>query len=72
MFSGRNGSPALPKIDSTKSKLLTRLPGAKKRISIDWPFLIPGTFGETEGRKSNERNDFVTVFPDVVYMYDLG
>ena len=28
-FSGRSGSPALPKIDSTKSRLLTRLPGRR-------------------------------------------
>ncbi len=33
-FSGRYGSPPFPKMPSTKSRLLTRLPGAKKRISI--------------------------------------
>ena len=32
-FSTRNGLPPLPKMLSTKSRLLTRLPGAKKRTS---------------------------------------
>ena len=55
-FSGRNGSPALPKIDSTKSRLLTRPPGAKKRISIVFPASQPGTAGQTIGRSSSETN----------------
>ena len=51
---GQEGSPALPKIDSTKSRLLTRLPGAKKRVSIVLRGQTPGTSGPTSGRKSSE------------------
>src|ERR1700737_3680256 len=53
-FSGRNGLPAFPKMLSTKSRLLTRLPGAKNRISIDLSGVKPGTSGQTIGRKSSE------------------
>ena len=55
-FSGRYGSPALPKIDSTKSRLLTRPPGAKKRTSIVLSAQTPGTAGQTTGRSSSETN----------------
>ncbi len=55
-FSGRNGSPALPKIDSIKSRLLTRLPGAKKRISIDFSSMKAG-HGRTNHRPDQERNE---------------
>ncbi len=55
-FSGKYGSPAFPKIDSTKSKLLTKFPGAKKRISILFLELIPGTSGLTGGRNKRETN----------------
>ena len=54
-FSGRYGSPPLPKIASTKSRLLTRLPGAKKRISM----VFCGSrsvAGQTIGRSSSETN----------------
>jgi len=35
LFSGKNGSPALPKMLSTKSRFETTPPGAKKkRISM--------------------------------------
>ena len=37
-----------------KSRLLTRLPGTKNRISIDFSELNPGTSGLTIGRSSNE------------------
>src|SRR5260370_10656868 len=53
-FSGRNGLPAFPKMLSTKSRLLTRLPGAKNRISIDLSGVKPGTSGQTIGSKSSE------------------
>ena len=53
-FSGRPGSPPLPKMVSTKSRLLTRLPGAKNRISIVFPAVKPGTSGQTMGRISSE------------------
>ena len=53
-LSGRNGSPALPKMLSTKSRLLTRLPGAKNRTSIDFSGETPGTSGARMGRSSRE------------------
>ena len=53
-LSGKSGSPAFPKIDSTKSKLLTKPPGAKKRISIVCSWQYPGTLGRTSGLMSNE------------------
>ncbi len=51
-FCAKFGSPAFPKIDSTKSKLLTKLPGAKKRTSIDFLVITPFTSGHTIGLKS--------------------
>src|SRR5258708_33237587 len=39
---------------STKSRLLTRLPGAKKRISIVFSEVKPGTSGQTIGRSSSD------------------
>src|ERR1700744_6219367 len=53
-FSGRKGSPALPNTHSMKSKLLTKLPGAKKRISIDFSEINPSTSGQTTGRNKSE------------------
>ena len=58
----RNGSPAFPKIDSTKSRLLTRLPGAKNRTSIDFCGQTPGTSGQTIGRNSSDTNVRTGVF----------
>ena len=43
---------------STKSRLLTRFPGAKKRISIDFSGETPGTSGATTGRSSSETKTF--------------
>ncbi len=53
-FSGRYGSPPLPKMLSTKSRLDTSDPGAKKRISIRFSAVNPGTAGTTSGRSSSE------------------
>src|SRR4051812_24103135 len=53
-FSERYGSPALPKILSTKSKLLTRLPGAKKRISIFFSDLYPARPEQTMGGRKSD------------------
>ena len=50
-FSGRFGSPALPKMLSTKSRLLTRFPGTKNRVSIRCSAMKPGTSGHTTGRR---------------------
>ena len=50
----QKGLPAFPKMLSTKSRLLTRLPGARNRISIDFSGMNPGTSGLTIGRSSNE------------------
>ena len=55
-FSGRNGSPALPKMLSTKSRFETSTPGAKNRISIDWCLTTPATSGQTMGRSNSETN----------------
>ena len=52
-FSGRYGSPALPKMPSTKSRLLTRLPGAKNRISIVFAGCRP-VAGHTRGRRRSD------------------
>ena len=57
-FSDTNGSPPLPKIDSTKSRLLTILPGAKKRTSIVCCLVKPSTSGTTTGRSRRETHDF--------------
>src|SRR2546423_1035702 len=40
-------------MDSTKSRLETRLPGAKKRISIVFFGLMPGISGQTNGRNNS-------------------
>jgi len=53
-FSGRYGSPALPKMPSTKSRLETSPPGAMKRVSIRFSRTVPGTSGETIGRMYSE------------------
>jgi hypothetical protein len=53
-FSGKKGSPALPKILSTKSRFDTRPPGAKNRISERFSGETPGTAGQTSGRRSSE------------------
>ena len=53
-FTARLGSPAFPKMVSTKSRLLTKLPGAKKRTSILFSLTIPGTSGHTTGRSNND------------------
>ncbi len=55
-FSGRFGSPPLPKMLSTKSRLLTRLPGAKKRISIVFSGVKPGHFRADE-RAEQQRDE---------------
>ena len=55
-FSGRNGSPALPKIDSTKSRLLTKPPGTKKRVSMRRAGEKPGIPGATSGRSKSDTN----------------
>ena len=39
---------------STKSRLLTRFPGTKKRTSIVFSGVKPGTSGQTIGRSSSE------------------
>ncbi|MPM88512.1 hypothetical protein SDC9_135616 [bioreactor metagenome] len=52
-LSGSWGSPALPKMPSTKSRLLTRPPGTMKRTSIRCG-QTPGTSGTTTGRISSE------------------
>ena len=39
---------------STKSRLLTRLPGTKKRTSMLFCGVKPGTSGQTTGRSSSE------------------
>ena len=39
---------------STKSRLLTRFPGAKKRVSMRFSAMKPGTSGQTSGRSSND------------------
>ena len=57
-FSGRKGSPALPKILSTKSRLLTKFPGAKNRVSIDFSGETPGTSGVTIGLSNNDTKTF--------------
>ena len=46
---GKIGSPPLPKMHSTKSRLLTRLPGAKKRVSMVLAGSRP-VAGQTSGR----------------------
>ena len=56
-MAGRNGSPPLPKMLSTKSRLLTRLPGAKNRTSIDRANVTFGTAGTTTGRSRSDTND---------------
>ena len=53
-FSGRNGSPALAKMLSTKSRFETRAPGAKNRTSIVCLRTAPGTPGQTTGRSNTE------------------
>src|ERR1035437_2298050 len=53
-FSGKYGSPALPKILSTKSRLDTSPPGTKKRVSMYFAVVNPGTAGTTKGRKSRD------------------
>ena len=50
-FFRRNGLPALPKMLSTKSRLHTSDPGAKKRISIVFSPSPFGTAGHTVGRR---------------------
>ncbi len=42
---------------STKSRLLTRLPGAKKRISIDFSSMNPGTAGQTIGPEQQAKRN---------------
>ena len=54
-FSGRYGSPPLPKMLSTKSRLLTRLPGAMKRISMVFAGSLPG--GRTNQRPQQQRDE---------------
>mmetsp|Transcript_20087 Transcript_20087/g.43832 ORF Transcript_20087/g.43832 Transcript_20087/m.43832 type:complete len:217 (-) Transcript_20087:252-902(-) len=49
-FSGRLGSPALPKTDSTKSTFATMDPGANKRTSMRFSEVKPTTSGQTNGR----------------------
>ena len=39
---------------STKSRLLTRLPGSEETDSIDFFGVKPGTSGQTSGRSSSE------------------
>ena len=51
---GSSGSPAFPKIPSTKSRLETRPPGAKKRISIRRSETKSGISGTTSGRSSRD------------------
>ena len=53
-FSGRLGSPALPKMLSTKSRLQTRPPGTKNRTSMLFSGATPGTSGQTTGRSRRE------------------
>ena len=54
-FSGRYGSPPLPKMASMKSRLLTRLAGAKQRISMRFSGSLP-VAGQTIGRSSSDTN----------------
>ena len=56
------GLPALPKIFSTKSRLLTRDPGAKKRTSNLFSLIMPFTSGHTMGLKSIETMVFALSF----------
>ena len=53
-FSGNCGSPALPKMPSTKSRLQTRPPGTMKRVSMVFAGPRPGTAGTTSGRSISE------------------
>ena len=53
-FSGRYGSPPLPKMPSTKSRLATRPPGTMNRVSIRFSRTEPGTSGDTSGRRCSE------------------
>ena len=53
-FTGRRGSPLLPKIPSTKSRLETSPPGAKNRISMRRSETKPGTSGTTRGLSNKE------------------
>ena len=53
-LSGRFGSPALPKMLSTKSRLQTSPPGTKKRTSMLFSGVTPATSGHTTGRNSSE------------------
>ena len=53
-FSGRYGSPPLPKMPSTKSRFATRPPGTMNRVSIRFSRTQPGTAGATSGRSCSE------------------
>jgi len=52
-----------PKMLPTKSRLETRLPGAKKRTSMDFSGEYPGTPGVTTGRSRRETKTFAGVSP---------
>ena len=53
-FSGRYGSPPLPKMPSTKSRFATVPPGTMNRVSIRFSRTDPGTSGDTRGRRCRE------------------
>ncbi len=57
--SGKKGSPALPKIDSTKSKLATRLPGTNILVSMVFLGNTFSTSGRTSGRSNKETHIFI-------------
>ena len=65
-FSGNNGSPPFSNIASTKSRLLTRLPGTKKRTSILFSLVNPDIAGQTSGRiKSDTKHSAGTACVEV-------
>ena len=56
----------MPKMRSMKSRLATRAPGTKNRVSIARAGVKPGTAGHTTGRRCSEtKHSAGAVAPDV-------